>query len=65
MDTIIPEQRKRKIPNKPPVELPSRKERVQLGTRSADLDIFDEKLEEAKLEFIRDAEDVRAELNRN
>ena len=36
-----------------------------MGTRSADLDFFDEKLEKAKLEFIRGAEDMRAELNQN
>ena len=43
INTILPEQDKRRIPEQPPVHLPSRGRRQQLGTRTADVDTLDKR----------------------
>ena len=40
---IIPQQKKRDIPEAPPVDLPSRGDRVQLGTQTKDVELLDKR----------------------
>ena len=45
---IIPQQQKRGIPDKPTMDLPSRKATKQLGRRTADVDDLDKRYESEK-----------------
>ena len=62
VNTIIPEQWRRRIPEKPTMELPSRKETKQLGTRTADLSALDSRYESEKDVAIKGAEKMREDL---
>ena len=65
VETIIPEQQKRGIPKVPPVELPSRGIRHQLGTKSKDMDVLDQKYKELENEFVEGAHELRDELEKD
>ena len=64
IERVIPEQKRRRIPKVPPVELPSRVERGQLGTRSSVLDLLKSKLEETRTKFFEGVEDLGRVLHR-
>ena len=59
---IIPEQRNRNLPNVPPVVLPSRDDRQQLGKRSRDIDALDARDKENEEEFVKKSEELCDEL---
>jgi hypothetical protein len=59
---IIPEQKLRGIPDKPTMELPSRKQLPQLGTRSTDLQDLDSRYEDEKCLAIEGAIKMRETL---
>jgi hypothetical protein len=70
VDTIIPEQSSRGIPDMPTMDLPSRKETKQLGTRTVDVEELDSRYEAEKGETIakavqmRDEQEDKGELDR-
>jgi hypothetical protein len=51
--TILPEQDKHRISEQPPVHLPFRGKRQQLGTRTADVDMLDKRHAGQEKEFRR------------
>ena len=59
---IIPEQFKRGIPDQPTMELPSRKETPQLGTKTADVENLEGRYEAEKVSAIEAAEKLREQL---
>ena len=59
---IIPEQLKRGIPDKPTMELPSRKDTPQLGTKTADIEKLEGCYEAEKAIAIGAAEKLRDQL---
>ncbi len=59
---IIPEQLKRGIPDQPTMELPSRKETPQLGTKTADVENLEGRYEAEKVSAIEAAEKLREQL---
>ena len=63
IEKIIPEQRKRKIRMVPSVDLPSRGDRGQLGTRSIDLDNLDAKKKKKESHLIEKAMEIKAGLD--
>ena len=63
IEKIIPEQRERKILDVPSVDLPSRGERAQLGTRSIDLDNLDAKRKDKESLVIEKALEMKADLD--
>ena len=62
IDIVLPEQRKRRIPSKPTMQLPSRKFTPQLGTRSSDLQYLDDRYNDMKRDAIEAAEKMRDQL---
>jgi hypothetical protein len=70
VDTIIPEQSSRGIPDMPTLDLPSRKETKQLGTRTVDVEELDSRYEAekgktiAKAVQMRDEQEDKGELDR-
>ena len=62
VNVIIPEQRKRPIPDEPNLELPSRKETPQLGTKTADVRALDECYEQEKNVIIEEALQMREQM---
>jgi hypothetical protein len=61
-NTLIPEQKRRGIPDSPTMDLPARKYTPQLGTRTSDLDRLDERYENAKDKAIVEAVAMRDKL---
>jgi hypothetical protein len=61
VDTIIPEQSSCGIPDMTTMDLPSRKETKQLGTRTVDLEELDSRYEAEKGETIVKAVQIRDE----
>ena len=61
-NTLIPEQKRRGIPDSPTMDLPSRKFTPQLGTRTADVDRLDERYENVKDKAIAEAVAMRDKL---
>lgn len=59
INSIIPEQKKRKIPKQPTVNLPSRGDRNQLGTESLDVKILKQKCKKEKQVVIIGGEAMR------
>ena len=62
INTILPEQDKRRIPEQPPVHLPSRGRRQQLGTRTADVDTLDKRSAGQENTFRQGRKRMRDEL---
>ena len=62
MNTLVPEQAIRGIPEVPTMDLPSRKVTPQLGQRTVDVEMLDERYEEERQRAIDDAVTMRAEL---
>ena len=62
INKIIPEQWKRRIPQKPTMELPSRKETKQLGTHTINLDALESRYKSEKEVAIKGAEKMREGL---
>lgn len=60
--TVIPAQRKRKIPDLPPIVLPSRGEKHQLGTKTEDVDLLDQRRENEKELFVKGATELREKM---
>lgn len=60
--SIIPEQKKRDVPEVPPVTLPSRAIRCQLGTRSADVDDLEKYRDDERVEIIDGGKKLRDTL---
>lgn len=65
IETIIPEQSERDIPDIPPVQLPSRGNRRQLGTKSKDLEKLDAKRKEKEVTFVELAHISREDQEMN
>jgi hypothetical protein len=59
---LIPEQKRRGIPDSPTMDLPARKYTPQLGMRKADVDRLDEHYENAKDKAIAEAVAMRDKL---
>lgn len=62
LDVIIPQDRKRGIPEKPVMNLPSRKNLPQLGEKTADVDALDMRYEEHRDKAIEEAVQLREDL---
>jgi hypothetical protein len=62
--TVIPEQDKRKIPKEPPVDLPSRGKRQQLGTETADVARLDKRRADQEKSFRREGKKLRDNLEK-
>lgn len=62
LDVIIPQDRKRGIPEKPVMNLPSRKNLPQLGEKTADVDALDMRYEEQRDKAIEEAVQLREDL---
>jgi len=62
INNIIPEQKKRSIPEVPPVNLPSRSVRCQFGTRSKDVEGLEKFREDEKNEIVEGGQKLRDEL---
>ena len=62
LTVVLPYQKNRKIPNKPAVKPPSRGDRQQLGTQSADVVDLDKRYEKEKDEIERDGKELRETL---
>ena len=59
VDTIIPQQRSRGIPDMPTMDLPSRRDTKQLGTKTVDVEDMDRRYEAEKGETIAKAIKMR------
>ena len=62
VDVILPEERKRGIPAKPQMNLPSRKNLPQLGGKTADVDALEMQYEIQKDKAVEEAIKLREEL---
>jgi hypothetical protein len=62
VEKLIPEQSKRGIPDAATIDLPARKVTPQLGTRTADLDVLDQRYESEKKKAIEEAVAMRNQL---
>ena len=62
IEKILPEEKSRGVPDVPPVNLPSRAIRCQLGTRSADVDDLEKFREDEKEEIIDGGIKLREKL---
>lgn len=59
VDVILPEEKKRGLPDKPEMNLPSRKYLPQLGEKTADVDVLEMKYEMEKDKAIEEAIQLR------
>ena len=62
VDVMLPEVSRRGIPDESTMDLPSRKSTPQLGTRTADLDVLDQRYENEKQAAIEDAIQMQNQL---
>jgi hypothetical protein len=62
---IIPQQKKRDIPEAPPVDLPSRGDRVQLGTQTKDVELLDKLYAKEEANFRFEGAALRDDLEDN
>ena len=62
INIIIPQQKKRGVPDKPTMNLPSRRKTKQLGKKTADLDVLDDRYEDEKRIAMDDATKLRDQM---